>query len=504
MLTYLNVTLTTISQYVVPFIGKQALYSSILFLLILPLAFALRKHPISWQLGLWVLVLLRLVLPPDLSVSWSARRLLDYASSMISQSENIRHEVPSEPTTFPESQAPQQVVPIIKTLQSRWYNALFLLWVASVIMGAIRYTRQHTRYRALLYNAEPVHDATLTGLLQQYRTRFGIRRQIRLVRANASLSPFTSGILHPTIFLPSHLLQHSDNKTLQAILAHEIVHIARHDNVWLLAQNIVQVLYIFHPVVWFTNRQLNMLRECRCDQLAVACCQMSAHIYSESLLNITDHIFRPTESAVVTTFWNGNPYRTMKYRLLRLSVLKKNVTSTKGGYLMSLPQKLFTGIALLFFGLFVLPMAPSTGQESPALTFVAPLHEGHISAPFGPMMHPFTKKEVQHNGVDIAVKIGTEIYAVADGTVLSIPEEDDGYGKNLTIQHANGYTSRYSKLSEILVQEGQTVNTGENIALSGNTGVSTGPHLHFELLKDNVHIDPAALIDFTALKSPQQ
>lgn len=499
MLMYWNITLTTISHYVVPFVGKQVLYSSILFLLILPLAFALRKRPISWQFGLWGLVLLRLVLPPDLSVSWSARQLWNYASHAIFQSPNIQNGTSFEAETLPEFQSSQQEASIVQTSQSRWYNALFLLWVAGVIMAAIRYTRQHARYRALLHNARPVRDTALNNLLQQYRTRFGIRRQIRIVSANAKLSPFTAGILHPTVFLPSHLLQHSDNKTLQAILAHEVVHIAKYDNVWLLAQSIIQMLYFFHPVVWFTNRRLTLLRECRCDQLAVDCCRMSARTYGERLLNTIDHIFRPTESAVVPTFWNGNQYRAMKYRLFRLSALNKNITLTKGGYPMSL-QKLFTIGTLVFFGLFVLPMAPGSGQESTTLTFVAPLHEGYISAPFGPMIHPSTKKEVQHKGIDIAVKIGTEIYAVADGTVLSIPEEDSGYGKNLIIRHADGYTSRYSKLSEILVQEGQTVKAGEKIALSGNTGVSTGPHLHFELLQDNVHIDPAAFIDFTALE----
>lgn len=500
MLTYWNMTLPTISHYVVPLIGKQVLYSSLLFLLILPLAFALRKRPISWQLGLWGLVLLRLVLPPDLSVSWSARHLWDYASRAIFQPRHTRNETAFKTETFPEFQSSEQEASIVRTPQSRWYNALFLAWIASVMAAAIRYARQHARYRALLYNAEPVRDATLASLLQQYRTRFGIRRRIRIVSANASLSPFTAGILHPTVFLPSHLVQCSDNETLRAILAHEVVHIAKHDNVWLLVQSILQMLYLFHPVVWFTNRQLTLLRECRCDQLAINCCRMSAHTYGERLLNTVAHIFRPTENAVVTTFWNGNPYRAMKYRLLRLSALKKDVTVTKRGYLMSL-QKLFTIGTLLFFGLFVLPMAPGSGQESTTLTFVAPLREGHISAPFGPMVHPFTKKKIQHNGVDIAVKVGTEVYAVADGSVLSIPERNNGYGKNLILQHADGYTSRYSKLSEILVQKAQTVKAGEKIALSGNTGVSTGPHLHFELLKDDVSIDPETLIDLTVLES---
>jgi murein DD-endopeptidase MepM/ murein hydrolase activator NlpD len=133
------------------------------------------------------------------------------------------------------------------------------------------------------------------------------------------------------------------------------------------------------------------------------------------------------------------------------------------------------------------------------IEFLRPLREGWVTAPFGPMIHPFTKKEAFHRGIDIAVRIGTDVYAVADGIVLAVPEESDGYGKNLIIQHADEFSSRYAKLSDILVTEGQAVKAGERIALSGNTGISTGPHLHFELLLHNKHEDPADWIEFPTL-----
>ena len=88
-----------------------------------------------------------------------------------------------------------------------------------------------------------------------------------------------------------------------------------------------------------------------------------------------------------------------------------------------------------------------------------------------------------HQGIDIEVPVGTAVYAAADGTVVFAGEQED-FGKVLTIEHALGdrfYYTYYGHLDHIMVTEGQRVDAGEKIALSGNTGRSTGPHLHFDM-----------------------
>ena len=162
-------------------------------------------------------------------------------------------------------------------------------------------------------------------------------------------------------------------------------------------------------------------------------------------------------------------------------------------------------ISLLLFGLFFLPMANTVTQatEEAEMKFVCPIQKGHVTARFGSMDDPITKKKMFHKAIDIAASVGTEIYAAADGTVSSVTsqyQQEEGYGKNIIIHHANGYTTRYAKLDKILVKEGQSVKAGEKIALSGNTGRSTGPHLHFELLKNRRHENPEKYIDFSILQ----
>lgn len=95
----------------------------------------------------------------------------------------------------------------------------------------------------------------------------------------------------------------------------------------------------------------------------------------------------------------------------------------------------------------------------------------------------------EHPGVDIAAKIGTKVKATANGKV-SLVTWDDVYGNLVAIDHGNGFVSYYGHNSQILVKAGDAVRQGDVIALSGNSGRSSAPHLHYEIRKDNIPIDP--------------
>ena len=95
-----------------------------------------------------------------------------------------------------------------------------------------------------------------------------------------------------------------------------------------------------------------------------------------------------------------------------------------------------------------------------------------------------------HEGIDIAIETGTEVLAAECGTVSYISENAGGYGKYIKIDHGNNLETAYAHLDMIEVKKGQAVRAGERIALSGNTGRSTGPHLHFEIVQSGNQIDP--------------
>jgi len=109
---------------------------------------------------------------------------------------------------------------------------------------------------------------------------------------------------------------------------------------------------------------------------------------------------------------------------------------------------------------------------------------------FGMRLHPILKVYRMHEGIDLTCPRGTNIYASADGVVTEAAFTNGGYGKKIVIDHGYGYTTLYGHCSKILVEKGQKVKRGEVIGLVGNTGLSTCPHLHYEVRINNRPVNP--------------
>lgn len=119
--------------------------------------------------------------------------------------------------------------------------------------------------------------------------------------------------------------------------------------------------------------------------------------------------------------------------------------------------------------------------------------KGWISSEFGYRLSPFTDEREFHKGIDICNKRGSPIMSPAGGIVSSI-ETDAGYGKLLIINHGSGLITRYAHLDKVMVKKGQAVERGQEIALVGNTGRTTGPHLHYEVHLNGVPVNPLRYI----------
>ena len=114
---------------------------------------------------------------------------------------------------------------------------------------------------------------------------------------------------------------------------------------------------------------------------------------------------------------------------------------------------------------------------------------GTLSSNFGYREHPLEGEERFHYGVDLAAESGTDIACFADGTVTAVGESSS-YGKYCTVTHANGCTTLYAHCRRISVASGASVREGEKLGEVGQTGFATGPHLHFELQKEGVYLNP--------------
>jgi murein DD-endopeptidase MepM/ murein hydrolase activator NlpD len=122
-----------------------------------------------------------------------------------------------------------------------------------------------------------------------------------------------------------------------------------------------------------------------------------------------------------------------------------------------------------------------------------PIKLGWMSSGFGRRVDPITGRMAWHGGVDFAGKPGSDVVAVASG-VVTFAGERNGYGRMIEINHGAGYITRYGHHDELLVAAGDVVKKGQVIGRMGSTGRSTGPHVHFEVLKDGRPVDPARYV----------
>lgn len=172
--------------------------------------------------------------------------------------------------------------------------------------------------------------------------------------------------------------------------------------------------------------------------------------------------------------------------LLRKTVIRLDVL-TKKSYVQS---KSFDEVALL---------SKRAGDMASCIPAIPPVSTDkskyRLSSTFGYRTDPFTKKTKLHTGVDFAMKPGNPVYSTGDGVVESVSFEFFGYGNSIVIDHGFGYKTRYAHMKSISVVEGMSVKRGECIGETGNTGRSSGSHLHYEVIYKNRQVNPANYYD---------
>lgn len=130
------------------------------------------------------------------------------------------------------------------------------------------------------------------------------------------------------------------------------------------------------------------------------------------------------------------------------------------------------------------------GNNIPAIQPVINDNLTLLTAGYGTILSPFYRTMKSHQGVDYSIGEGSSVFATADGVVKEISDKNSTLGKTIIIDHGNGYQTSYSHLLESLVRKGQQVNRGDVIALSGNSGLSLAPHLHYEVRYNDMRVNP--------------
>ena len=467
------------------FATLEILYSTLLCGVVFVLASCLKGRLPMLQYCLWALVLLRLVLPTGLASPWSLRSLLAGTEVTV-----IERTLPVWEANHPTHEPPflSDRYPTIS-----WRTVVLASWLAGVLLFASAIAKRLFSYRKLIRTARSVRDPGVLSRLHWWRASFKIRRPVRLFTSETSLLPFTLGTLRPVIYLPQAILREAQPSVADSVIAHEMAHIKRWDDLWLRFQNVIQVLYFFHPVVWIAVRRMNDERERVCDEMVLSRNALSPRTYGRSLLTVLGLDLRGRQSVAVAAFANDRKRRlSMRIRYIL------NDKSSRG------PRPVLSVTLALALALLLLPMAvvgaretrvESARLQSPRMTH--PLPEGRLTSGFGARKDPFNGQAIDHPGIDIAARRGVDVLAPADGTVEIAEAKYSGgahFGTVIIIDHGRGLKTFYAHLGSVTVEPGQNVRGQEPIAKVGSTGESTGPHLHFEIWESGNPVDPLRFV----------
>nr|WP_321453030.1 M23/M56 family metallopeptidase [uncultured Carboxylicivirga sp.] len=290
---------------------------------------------------------------------------------------------------------------------------------------------------------------------------------------------------------------HLESTNGDVILNHERSHIKNKHTFDRLFIELMTILFWMNPFIYLYRKALEEVHEFQADNDAIST--------NESIRNYFRLVLQHSAGEAYTPLMSPFSYQLIKKRITMSNYKSKPI------------KKLALIIPVLIAAFIILTSATikssaidndSTESFSTAIsepkakkqTFVLPFKTTDnykITSDYGMRIHPITKEKRMHKGTDFKVKLNTPVVAIADGTIRKVElnyQEGKGYGKYIIVDHADGYSSLYAQLNDYKVKKGDKVKRGDVIGLSGSSGMSTGPHLHFEIKKDGENIDPMKVI----------
>ena len=217
----------------------------------------------------------------------------------------------------------------------------------------------------------------------------------------------------------------------------------------------------------------------------------------DSLEMILDNITERDKS-VFRILFESDPYNLdIEQSEARLALYEKNIAKSKRQLSIDLKQsinKLDEKASSLENSWHrIKELGDTLGNKSQNIPAIQPVLNKQLTlltAGYGTILNPFYRTLKSHQGIDYTIAEGSSVFATADGVVKEISDKNSTLGKTIVIDHGNGYQTSYSHLLSAFVRRGQKVQRGDVIALTGNSGLSLAPHLHYEVRYNDLRVDP--------------
>lgn len=485
---------------------------SAMILMVLALRLFLKKHlPRGIFPALWCAAAVRLLLPITIPSHLSVWNLLH--TSVAAQADGVISDVL---TPFPSLATNSTAEP---AADITGISPMLLIWLVCAILlaayFAVGYACMVRQFRGTRLAPQPSIDALLD--------RFRFSRDPHICVSNSRRAPLTFGVFRPTVLLPEDLPV--GDAQFQLVLAHELAHIRRKDCLRKLLLTVCLCLYWWNPLVWMMVWLANRDMELACDEAVLRALGPDCRkAYALTLLDMAQR--NPKSAPLCSGFAKSSAEERIRAILSFkripawvgicvsvLFVLTASVFTTQAASPAAVPEPEPAvqeeipeeNVAVSVSESELLPATPpimpeqeaeseielETQTRSEVRAYIFPLEDTSVEVtnPYGWQEHPVTKQKSLHSGVDLAADYGTNVLAVADGTVLDC-SYDAAFGYILTLEHENGVQTQYAHLSEFLVEFGDVVRQGQIIAKTGDSGWTTGPHLHLGVLINGETADP--------------
>ncbi len=255
----------------------------------------------------------------------------------------------------------------------------------------------------------------------------------------------------------------------ESLLMHERTHAEQLHSADLLIMEICSMFFWFNPFVFLLKKSLKRTHEYLADNSVISQ-GVSTQDYLRLLVSCIESGY---SSGLIHTFKS----LTIKKRI---EMITKNKTPKLRKYIYLLIFPFLILLTVAFSG-------TSLGNGPPS---ICPVKYIKITSAFGiERVNPITKKSGRHSGIDLKAPSGTPVVAPASGVIMEAGWDKD-YGYNILIRHDKEFETFYEHLQDISVKKGDHVTLGQEIGHVGSTGISTGPHLHYEVIKNGVRVDP--------------
>jgi len=315
-----------------------------------------------------------------------------------------------------------------------------------------------------------------------------------ILKNNSEQTPRTDCKLHKSninkvftffnyIFIPREL---HINK-LETIITHEKAHVKLKHTYDLIFSEVIIVVFWFNPMAYFYKKSLKAIHEYQADKIV-----LNSNISKLNYINLLLEPFNTGSTSELSCYFNEI---TLKKRI-EMIVKGSSPNLKKLKYILFVPVILLlifliSDSAVNFQGNSLkINKLTSVKKNIPSIKPIEDKYSPRISSAYGMRIHPVDKVHKMHYAVDISAKFGVPIIATADGTVILKEFKPEGYGRVVIVKHNETYSSLYSQMSAFNVEKGQAVKVGDVIGFVGSSGLSTGPHLHYEVRRNGERVDP--------------